>query len=283
MQTSLCPGSSRLSFGGASGPASFAFYNPIVAALLQFKCQALGAGADNASIREHVHKVWNDILQEPLIMRNHQLRIVAASELVYSFGDNSQRVDVEAGIGLVEHGQFRLEDGHLKNLVLLLFAAGKAFVDRAFEKILAEIEDLHFLLNERQKIDGVEFRQPLVLAHLVEGRFEEIGAIHAGDLDRILKGQEDPFPGAFFRIHLKQILPLVEDLTFGDLVTVATRQDCRERALAARIGAHDSVDLARIDRKVNAVQNPFAFHTRVEVFDFKHSHHVKIQLPNTSF
>ena len=41
-----------------------------------------------------------------------------------------QRVDVEAGIGLVEHRELRLQQRHLQDLVALLLAAGEADIDR---------------------------------------------------------------------------------------------------------------------------------------------------------
>ena len=40
-----------------------------------------------------------------------------------------QRVDVEAGIGLVEHRERRLQQRHLQDLVALLLAAGEADID----------------------------------------------------------------------------------------------------------------------------------------------------------
>ena len=36
--------------------------------------------------------------------------------------DNAQGIDVQAAVGLVEHGEFGLEHGHLKDFIALLFS-----------------------------------------------------------------------------------------------------------------------------------------------------------------
>ena len=50
---------------------------------------------------------------------------------VDAVGDNLERVDVEAGIELIQHGKPWLEHRHLQNLVALLLAAGEADIDGA--------------------------------------------------------------------------------------------------------------------------------------------------------
>ena len=59
---------------------------------------------------------------------------------VDAVGDDLQRVDVEAGIGLVEHRQPRLEQRHLQDLVALLLAAGEADIDGAAQHLLIDAE-----------------------------------------------------------------------------------------------------------------------------------------------
>ena len=45
-----------------------------------------------------------------------------------------------------------------------------------------------------------------MLADRVQRRFEEVGVVHAGDLDRILERHEHALAGALFRIHREQVL-----------------------------------------------------------------------------
>jgi hypothetical protein len=47
-------------------------------------------------------------------------------------GHDLQRVDVETGIGFVHDRHLGLQHTHLQNLVALLFAAGKAFIQKRF-------------------------------------------------------------------------------------------------------------------------------------------------------
>ena len=66
---------------------------------------------------------------------------------------------------------------------------------------------------------------PVVLADFVERRLEEVGAVHAGDFDRVLEREEDAFAGAFLGGHVEQILAVVEDLAAGDVVAVAAGEN----------------------------------------------------------
>ena len=52
-----------------------------------------------------------------------------ANAAVVAVGNHLESIDVEAGIGLVEHAQPRLQQHHLQRLVALLLAAGKADID----------------------------------------------------------------------------------------------------------------------------------------------------------
>ena len=51
-----------------------------------------------------------------------QLRTVT-TYLLYPFGHYPQRVDVQTGIGFIEDGKIRFQDGHLEDFVALLLAA----------------------------------------------------------------------------------------------------------------------------------------------------------------
>ena len=80
-----------------------------------------------------MHPVGADVVQQALIVGDHQHRPVGRAHGVDPLGDDAQGVDVEAGVGLVQDAQLGFEYRHLENLVTFLLAAGKAFVDRAFE------------------------------------------------------------------------------------------------------------------------------------------------------
>ena len=76
-----------------------------------------------------MHEVRHDVVEQPLVVRDDEHRVLLAAQRVHAVGDDAQRVDVEAGVGLVEDGELRIEHRHLEDLVALLLAAGEAFVD----------------------------------------------------------------------------------------------------------------------------------------------------------
>jgi hypothetical protein len=82
-----------------------------------------------------------------------------------------QRIDVEAGIGLVEQRELRLEHGHLQDLVALLLAAREAFVDAAIEEALVHLHELHLLADQLQELEGVEFGLAVLLAQALSAAF----------------------------------------------------------------------------------------------------------------
>jgi hypothetical protein len=214
-----------------------------------------------------MHEVGHDVVEQALVMRDDKLGIVGAFEFVHAVGDDFERVNVEAGVGFVEDGERRLQHGHLENLITLLLAAGEAFVDGTLEQVVLEFEELHLLLHEREEFDGVHFLLAAMLADFVVGGLEEVGAVHAGNLDGILEGEEDAFARALLGIECEQILAAVDDLAGGDVVTVAARKDAGERALAAAVGTHDGVNFAGADGEVDAFEDLAAFDAGTQVLD----------------
>ena len=64
-------------------------------------------------------------------------------------------------------------------------------------------------------------------------------------------------------------LPSKVDLAAGDFVGVAPGQDIRQRAFPGAVQPHDRMDLAGVDRQVDALQYLFLVHPRLQVFNFK--------------
>ena len=71
---------------------------------------------------------------------------------VDALGDDAQRVDVEAGVGLVEDRELGLEDGHLEHLQALLLAAREALVDVARGEAVVELEQRHLLAQQLAEV-----------------------------------------------------------------------------------------------------------------------------------
>ncbi len=170
-------------------------------------------------------------------------------------GDDLERVDVEAGVGLVENGEPGFQHRHLQNLVALLFATGEAFVHRAVKQAWVHLHEPELVLDQREKVHGIQFRFAAMLADRVEPRLEQIDVRDAGDFHRILEGQEDARACPLFGRHAQQVRAVVEDFTRAHDVAVPPGQHMGKGALAGAVGAHDGVHLPSLHGKVDAVQD----------------------------
>ena len=193
-------------------------------------------------------------------------RPVGAAHGIDAVGDDLEGVDIEPRIGLVQHRQPGLEHGHLEDLVALLLAAREADVHGALDELLVDLEKPHLLARQGEEIHGVELGQPAMLAHLVQGRFEEVHAAHARYLDRILEGQKQAFAGPFLGRHGKKIVPREADAALDHLVPLTAGQHVRQGALARPVGTHDRVHLSRLDREIDAAKDVLALDLHVQVF-----------------
>ena len=90
---------------------------------------------------EHVDVVRLDVAQDPRVVGDQQHGLVVVlGEPVDAVGDDLERVDVEAGVGLVEHRDLGVEQLELGDLVALLLATGEALVDVALRERRVEVE-----------------------------------------------------------------------------------------------------------------------------------------------
>ena len=126
---------------------------------------------------------------------------------------------------------------------------------------------LELLFHQRHEVHGVELVEPLLLALGVERRLEEVGVVHAGNLHRVLERHEHAVAGALIGIHVEQVLALVENLPFGDLVAGMAGDGARQRALARAVRPHDGVHLAGLHREVDAAEDFLVFDANLEILD----------------
>src|SRR5262245_42239621 len=111
-----------------------------IAGGFEIERQLLVAGLHDAAAREHVHHVGHDVVEQALVVRDHHERALGGAQPVDAVRDGLERVDIEAGIGLVEHAQPRLQQRHLQDFVALLLAAGEADVDPTAQHLLFDAE-----------------------------------------------------------------------------------------------------------------------------------------------
>ena len=88
--------------------------------------------------------------------------------------------------------------------------------------------------------------------------FGAIGHTHAGNLNRILKREEESFVGAVLRFHIQEFLAIKYGLTLGDGIERVAGEDGAECRLARTVRAHNGMYLTVLNREVDALQYFFA-------------------------
>ena len=201
--------------------------------LLELVGQLAPAGLDDPAAGEDVHVVGLDVLQDPRVVRDEQdAGLAALADPVDALGHHAQRVDVEAGVGLVEDGDLRAQQLELQDLVALLLAAGEALVDVALGERRVHLEALHrllLLLDPQPQLGGLA-------ADGGGGGAQEVGDGDAGHLDGVLHRQEDAGAGPLVDGHLEDVLAVEGDGAGGDRCTSGGRRwrtpgwTCRSRS-----------------------------------------------------
>ncbi len=203
-------------------------------------------------------------------MRHDEHRAVRGAQRVHAGGDDAQRVDIQARVGLVQDREGGLENRHLEDLVSFLLAAREALVDRPLGQLLIEIHELRLLLDELQEVHRVQLRLASGLANRIEGVLQEVDVGHAGNLDRVLEGQKNALARSLFRRRGQKVLALVKDSALRHFVPGPSGEDMRERGLARAVRAHERVHLAGADREVDALQDLITCHARMKIADLEH-------------
>src|SRR5205809_1085259 len=99
-------------------------FEAIVALVLEALGELRAALLGDLAVNEDVHEVRLDVAKDPRVVRDEQqpetgLLLGAVDAL----RDDLERVDIEAGVGLVEDRELRLEQLELQDLMALLLAA----------------------------------------------------------------------------------------------------------------------------------------------------------------
>ena len=209
-------------------------------------------------------------------MGDHERAHVGADERVHALGDDPQRVDVEARVGLVEDRDPRLQHRHLEDLDALLLATREPVVQVPLRELARHLQMLH-----RGEQVGAELldRDRIVLAVVgglalrVDRAAEEARDGDARDRVRVLEGEEEAALRALVGAQLEDRLAVEPDVALGDLVGRVTHQRVREGRLARAVRAHDGVLLVHVDREVDTLDDLGAVLQRdVQVRDLEQCH-----------
>ena len=128
----LCHQPASFSFSHCSYPDSSSSFGELGPAFLH-----------DTPIDEYVDEVGLDVVEDPLVVRDHERAHRRADELLHAARDDLERVDVETRVGLVEHGDARLQHRHLQDLDALLLAAREAVVQVARRELARDLEPVH--------------------------------------------------------------------------------------------------------------------------------------------
>ena len=169
-----------------------------------------------------------DVIQQPLVVRYKDDRVLARAQLVHTLRDDPKRVDVEPRIRLVEDREFRLKHGHLQYLVPLLLAARETFVHRAFEELRVHLNHLRLFFQVIVEFERVEFLEAVMLHLLVVSEPQELRVRNARHLHRILKRHEHTLACTLVRLKLEQVPPLELYLARDHLVRRVPREHFRQ-------------------------------------------------------
>ena len=225
-----------------------------------------------------MHDVRHDVVEQALIVGDDDRGALRRAQPVDAVGDDLQGVDVEAGVGLVEDREPRLQQRHLQNLIALLLAAREAHIDGAAQHLRADRELGGALAHALEEFRRGQLRLAALLALRVERGAQERHGGDAGDFDRILEGEEEALGGALVGIEVEHVLAVEQDLPLRHLVVGLAGEHIGERRLARSVRAHDRVHLALVHREIEAVQDLLAVDFDVQVFDFKQRHYFVLSL-----
>ncbi len=107
------------------------------------------------------HAIRLDEVQDPLVVGDDQdAHAGLALDLVHGAGDDVERVDVEARVGLVEDCDLGLLERELEHLHALLLTAGETLVEVAARELSRDVGELHRRLDDAAEL----LQRDLVLA-----------------------------------------------------------------------------------------------------------------------
>ena len=135
-------------------------------------------------------------------MRDHEdAELVGFLGAVHALGDDTQRVDIQTGVGFVKDGELRLEKLELQHFGTLLLTAGETLVHGTGGELRIHLQALH---RFRQFLGPGTNGWSLAVDFGFCGA-QEVGHRHTRHFDRILHGQKDTCFGSLVRSHLEDV------------------------------------------------------------------------------
>ena len=154
-------------------------------------------------------------IQDPCaVSDDHQSTVGILLELLHALGHDTHCIHIQTGVGFIQNGKSRIQHQHLKDLCLLLLAAGEAHIQITIRIGLIHSQKLHLLF---QILSEVPETDPLSGA-LIQCVPDEVGQRNARYLYRVLEGQEHTCLCTVCRGFLRQIPVIKTNGSLCDLV-----------------------------------------------------------------
>ena len=168
---------------------------------------------------------WLNHVKQALIVSYHYRACLVCMKHVYAICHNAHCIYVKTRIGLVEYGESRLKHSHLEYLVTLLLAAREALVYRAVGKLCVELNNLTLCFHQFDELGSRERGKSLILSLFIDSSLHEVCHRDTRNLHRILEREEKALMSTILRLHLKQVLAIIPNLAFSNLVERITNEN----------------------------------------------------------
>src|SRR5699024_4710108 len=224
----------------------------LVAGLLQLRSELGATGLDDLAVSEYVYKVRNDVVEDALVVGNHQDATVGFFLVgIDAVGNDTQCVNVQTRVGLIHDSELWLEQIKLHNLVALLLATGEAFVDGTSNEGLIDMQTLTSFL--KLVVPLTQLR--CFTAYSGNSGAHELAHLHASNLSWVLHSQEEARACALVDLEVEDVFAVEQYFALGNLVARVTSNDVGQGGLAGAVRAHDGVGLTGVNGQVNALEN----------------------------
>ena len=196
-------------------------------------------------------------------MRDDEEAALVRCQALDPFGDDAEGIDIEPGVRLVEHGQLRLEDRHLENLVPFPLPTGEPLIQVPVGEARVDAELPHGVHDFEAKLQN-----RVVGSRLVgQGGAQEVDDRDAGDLLWVLEPEVHPGTSPLVGRQLHDVLPAIRDRACRDLVGGMPEEDIGQRRLPRPIWSHQRMDLTFGDGEVDALEDLDAVGRCVQIVD----------------
>ena len=208
-----------------------------------------------------MHHIRLDVVQQTLVVSNHDAAVFRCLQLVHPFGHDTERIDIQAGIGFVKNAELRFEHRHLEDFISLLLTTTETFIHRTVGQLVIQFHHRTLFTHQFQKFTGSQGRLSFVLALFIHGSAHKVHHAYSRNLYRILEREEQTCMATVFRTQFQQILTFENHRAFGYLKRRMTDQYRRKGTLSRTVRSHDGMNLALLDAEVDTFQYFFAIDT----------------------